>query len=88
MTWIAGVVVAGVAASPGPAVPANGSSSMDGVSHDGRFVMFTSDASNLVAGDTNGFDDVYVRDLVARTTQRVSLTANGGQPVMKCLAAV
>jgi Tol biopolymer transport system component len=52
---------------------------LDGVSAGGRYVVFTSDASNLVAGDTNGYQDVYLRDLVARTTQRVSLTARGGQ---------
>ena len=32
------------------------------VSADGRFVAFTSDATNLVAGDTNGIEDVFVRD--------------------------
>ncbi|TNE84757.1 MAG: hypothetical protein EP330_28490 [Deltaproteobacteria bacterium] len=31
-------------------------------SHDGRFVAFTSPATNLVAGDTNGVQDVFVLD--------------------------
>jgi hypothetical protein len=32
------------------------------ISPDGRFVAFTSSATNLVSGDTNGVDDVFVRD--------------------------
>lgn len=28
---------------------------------DGRFVVFSSDATNLVADDTNGVNDVFVR---------------------------
>ncbi len=43
------------------------------VSADGRYVAFTSGASNLVAGDTNGADDVFVHDRQTRTTQRVSV---------------
>lgn len=53
------------------------------VSADGRFVAFASKAPNLVAGDLNGNTDVFVRDMVARTTRLVSVnvfgtgTANG-----------
>jgi hypothetical protein len=43
------------------------------VSADGRYVMFYSDASNLVVGDTNGDYDVFVRDTVNNTTTRVSV---------------
>lgn len=42
------------------------------VSDDGRFVAFTSSASNLVAGDTNGVRDVFLRDLDLGTTTLVS----------------
>jgi len=49
------------------------------ISASGRYVAFSSDASNLVAGDTNGFSDIFVRDRVADTTRRVSLTKRGGQ---------
>lgn len=42
-------------------------------SADGRYVAFASGASNLVAGDTNGMFDVFVRDTVAGTTTRVSV---------------
>lgn len=49
------------------------------LSADGRFVVFPSDASNLVASDTNGVSDVFVRDLVAGTTQRISVSTGGAQ---------
>jgi hypothetical protein len=49
------------------------------VSADGRFVAFASDASNLVAGDTNGVSDVFVRDVRSQTTARVSVSSGGTQ---------
>jgi Tol biopolymer transport system component len=49
------------------------------VSGDGRFVAFVSLASTLVAGDTNGTSDVFVRDRVAGTTERVSVDGRGRQ---------
>jgi Tol biopolymer transport system component len=49
------------------------------ISADGRHVGFTSAASNLVAGDGNGMEDVFVRDLEPGTTERVSV-ATGGTP--------
>jgi Tol biopolymer transport system component len=52
---------------------ANGPSSSAAISADGRFVAFESDATNLVVGDTNGKRDVFVHDLVTRTTSRVSV---------------
>jgi Tol biopolymer transport system component len=51
------------------------------ISADGRFVAFTSLAPNLVAGDTNGLDDVFLRDLTSGTTQRVSVGSAGNQSV-------
>lgn len=53
--------------------------SVTALSADGRFVVFSSDATNLVAGDTNGATDVFVRDLVAGTTERVSVATGGAQ---------
>ena len=41
---------------------ANGNSIAPAISKDGRFVAFYSDASNLVAGDTNRARDVFVHD--------------------------
>jgi hypothetical protein len=47
------------------------------ISADGRFVTFTSWASNLGPGDGNESGDVFVRDLRARTTSRVSVSSSG-----------
>jgi RHS repeat-associated protein len=49
------------------------------ISADGRHVVFTSYASNLVSGDTNGAADIFIRDRQANTTSRVSLTSSGSQ---------
>lgn len=47
------------------------------ISADGKFVVFSSRATNLVANDTNGSNDIFVRDLVAGTTECVSVTPSG-----------
>jgi len=47
------------------------------LSADGRYAAFTSRAPNLVPGDRNGVSDVFVHDLLTRTTTRVSATAAG-----------
>lgn len=47
------------------------------ISASGRYVAFPSIASNLVPGDSNGGQDVFVRDLVSATTTRVSVTSSG-----------
>ncbi|MCJ7754068.1 MAG: hypothetical protein MUP13_05860 [Thermoanaerobaculales bacterium] len=62
-------------------VEANGDSFApvyDGVSESGRFVVFESDATNLVAGDNNELRDVFVRDRLLGTTIRVSEAWGGG----------
>lgn len=58
----------------------NGGGGMPSISADGRFVAFESGATNLAAGDTNGFGDVYVKDTVNGTVTRASLTSTGGEP--------
>jgi hypothetical protein len=58
---------------------ANGSTSGATISDDGRYVAFTSLATNLVAGDTNNANDVFVRDRVNGTTERVSVSSGGAQ---------
>jgi Tol biopolymer transport system component len=58
---------------------ANGASSNARISGDGRFVVFTSLAANLVAGDTNSVADVFERDLATGQTTRVSISAGGVQ---------
>ncbi len=49
------------------------------LSADGRFVAFDSEASNLVPGDTNGAEDVFIRDRRTGATRRVSVSTGGGQ---------
>ncbi|MFO0980863.1 MAG: calcium-binding protein [Planctomycetota bacterium] len=49
------------------------------VSADGRFVAFASVASDLVPGDTNGWEDVFVHDRQTGATTRVSVDTQGGQ---------
>ncbi|MAS94466.1 MAG: hypothetical protein CMO55_14800 [Verrucomicrobiales bacterium] len=49
------------------------------ISGNGNVVAFGSSATNMVAGDTNGITDVFVRDLVSNTTERVSVSNTGQQ---------
>jgi Tol biopolymer transport system component len=59
---------------------ANGASSGNfrlGVSADGRFIAFQSMATNLVPGDTNGVQDVFVRDRQTASTERDSVDSAG-----------
>lgn len=65
-------------ASRAPAINRN-PSVVAGVEADGRYVVFGSEASNLVAGDTNGVSDIFVFDRVAATTTRLSLSTAGAQ---------
>lgn len=48
------------------------------LSANGRYVAFVSGADNLVAGDTNGTADAFVRDLRTGTTRLASTTKDGG----------
>jgi Tol biopolymer transport system component len=58
---------------------ATGASSSVSLSADGRFVVFTSDAANLVANDRNLSSDLFVRDRLTGVTSLVSTDANGNQ---------
>jgi len=60
-------------------VQANDSSSFSALSADGRYVAFSSSATNLVAGDTNNARDVFVRDRQTGVTERVSIAGAGTQ---------
>jgi Tol biopolymer transport system component len=57
----------------------DGQSISPAISDDGRYVAFSSYATVLVSGDTNRKADVFVRDRVARTTERVSVSSLGTQ---------
>jgi hypothetical protein len=72
----AGTTVRVSLAAPGGSV--NGASGTPDLSDDGRFVVFES-AARLVPADTDGFLDIYVRDRLEGTTERVSV-ASGGEP--------
>ncbi|MBV8979926.1 MAG: PD40 domain-containing protein, partial [Acidimicrobiia bacterium] len=57
-----------------------GNSASPAISKDGRYVAFDSDAADLVAGDTNGYRDVFIRDfgVTPAATSLVSAPASGG----------
>ena len=64
----------------------NGSSSSPSVTTNGRFVVFASEANNLVKGDSNGWSDIFLRDTcIAATsvcvpaTTRVSIGPDGAE---------
>ncbi len=54
----------------------NADSVTPAISGDGAFVAFASAATNLVTGDTNGFTDIFVRDVANSKTTQVSITSN------------
>ena len=56
-----------------------GNSYEPAITPDGRYVAFESDASNLVSGDTNDSDDIFVHDRQTGQTTRVSVTSSGVQ---------
>lgn len=56
---------------------ADGSSYQPSISSDGRYVAFRSAAANLVEGDANGVDDIFLRDIAEGTTRRISVSSEG-----------
>ncbi|HTF88230.1 MAG TPA: calcium-binding protein [Planctomycetota bacterium] len=58
---------------------ANDHSAWPGVSANGRFVAFNSSATNLVPGDTNGWNDIFVHDRQTGITTRESVSSSGAQ---------
>ncbi|MCA9905708.1 MAG: PD40 domain-containing protein, partial [Anaerolineae bacterium] len=57
--------------------PANGRSYHPTISSDGLYVVFASDASNLLPGDTNGRSDVFSYDRLTCTLTLISVAADG-----------
>ncbi|MGI8685316.1 MAG: hypothetical protein ACR2MO_09555 [Acidimicrobiales bacterium] len=74
---VAGTTVRASVAGDG--TEAVGVSSFPVISSDGRFVAYQSTAANLVADDTNGQTDIFVYDVGAKTTSRVSVITGGAQ---------
>lgn len=60
-------------------VPGNGHTLWVAMSADGRYVAFSSRASDLVEGDTNGVSDVFVKNMITGQLVRVSVSETGGQ---------
>jgi Tol biopolymer transport system component len=65
-------------------VEGNSGSSYPAISENSQFVAFVSSATNLVVGDTNGAYDIFVRDRLLSTTERVSVGAGGAQGSQAC----
>jgi Tol biopolymer transport system component len=65
--------------APTAEVQSNGESLYPSLSYDGRFVAFFSEATNLVARDTNDVGDIFVHDTQSGMTTRVSVGENGAQ---------
>ena len=59
--------------------PANAPSNNPALSADGRFLAFSSDATNLILGDTNAFSDIFVVDTITGAIARQSVSTAGGQ---------
>jgi hypothetical protein len=57
----------------------NNDSQISDVSSDGRLVVFDSYASNLVAGDTNGTSDIFLKNTQTGTTTRLSTNSSGSE---------
>ncbi|MDH6624995.1 Tol biopolymer transport system component [Streptomyces sp. LBL] len=58
---------------------ANDFSGVGGISANGRYIAFASSATNLVPGDSNGFSDIFVKDLHTGTIERVNVADDGSQ---------
>lgn len=57
--------------------PGNRESFTPVISADGRYVAFVSNSTNIVAGDTNYYSDVYLRDRESGKLELVSVSSNG-----------
>jgi len=56
---------------------ANGDSFSPRITGDGRYIVFSSDASNLVEGDVKNAEDVFVYDTTNKQTEMISIAENG-----------
>jgi len=68
-----------VSATSSSAQSSGGNSTNPAISSDGRFVAFTSTATNLVGSDSNGVADIFVKDTIAGTITRLSTDTSGTQ---------
>jgi hypothetical protein len=74
-----------------PGAPGDDDSEAPGLDEQGRFVVFQSDATNLVAGDTNGLTDIYVYDIWSDRVALVNVNVNSvqadGESIMPTISA-
>ncbi len=75
--WLTGVTTRINIGSTGE--EANGASAWPAISADGGWVTFSSSASNLVDGDTNSHEDVFLVELATGAIERVSLSSSRGE---------
>jgi Tol biopolymer transport system component len=78
-TSCASVSSSGAQGDKGPAWGQYPDSRDPSISSDGRFVAFRSYASNLVTGDTNELQDIFLHDRATGATSRVSVSSSGVQ---------
>ena len=79
--------VISLASTNSQGVQGNAASELPTFSPDGTKLAFVSYATNLVAGDTNGRIDLFVKDLVTGVVTRVDTDASGGQAIYPGVAA-
>ncbi len=73
--------------SMGLSAESNGDSSYSSCSGNGRYIVFESNATNLVVGDSNGYRDIFLRDMKDGITERVSVGNSGVQANLNCFSA-
>jgi Tol biopolymer transport system component len=76
---LVGALTAASIAVPNLGASGNSWSYVPSISGDGRYLAFSSDSTNLVAGDTNRRRDIFVKDTAAGTMMRVNTAADGAQ---------
>jgi Tol biopolymer transport system component len=69
-----------ISVAPDGLTPGNGASSPPQITANGRFVLFSSKANNLVYGDTNGCSDIFLRDRQLSLTYLLSANPKTGRP--------
>lgn len=65
----------------------NGGGGAPSISADGRFVAFETGSTNFIPGDTNGFGDIYLKDMLTGAVTRVSVPSTGGEPNNESMTA-
>jgi len=81
-----------ISVQTGTTNPVDRSSSHPQISHDGRYVIFASDATNLVTGDANNAKDIFIRDRLRGVTllasiNRAGTSSGNGASLLPVLAA-